>query len=120
HVRLQRTLAPGAAAELGLSLSPRRYRMRLEGEERYGYLDVAPSGAAALEWKASDAPGERVVATMPTVSLHNDAGRETRFIVEEAEWRDVALRPGRLLSFQDFRDLFSEEYLGADVQLANR
>src|SRR4029077_10900983 len=27
------------------------------------------------------------------------------------------LRAGQLLSFQDFRDLFSEEYIGADVRL---
>jgi len=30
----------------------------------------------------------------------------------------LALWPGRLLSFQEFRDLFSEEYLSSDVQLA--
>src|SRR6185503_10644861 len=28
------------------------------------------------------------------------------------------LRPGMLLSFQEFRDLFSEDYIGADVKLA--
>jgi class 3 adenylate cyclase len=28
------------------------------------------------------------------------------------------LRPSQLLSFQDFRDLFTEEYLGSDVQLS--
>src|SRR5699024_7043552 len=30
---------------------------------------------------------------------------------------DHALRAGQLLSFQDFRDLFSEDYIGADVRL---
>ena len=31
---------------------------------------------------------------------------------------DGKLRPGMLLSFQEFRDLFSEDYIGADVKLA--
>ena len=54
----------------------------------------------------------------PRIILTNDRDADTRFVVEDAQWGDVALRPGRLLSFQEFRDLFSEEYLGADVQLA--
>ena len=38
-------------------------------------------------------------------------------MIEEATWSDHALRAGQLLSFQDFRDLFSEEYISADVRL---
>src|SRR5262249_50266029 len=43
---------------------------------------------------------------------------EEMFTVQEAKWSDHALRAGQLLSFQEFRDLFSEEYIGADVKLA--
>ncbi len=118
HVRVQRALAPGASVEITPALEPRRYRLRLHGEERYGYLDVGASGEAELEWKASDAPVERPAVATSRLTLTNDRADETRFVVEEAAWSDVALRPGRLLSFQEFRDLFSEEYLGADVQLA--
>jgi class 3 adenylate cyclase len=117
HVRIQRALAPGASVEVAPALEPRRYRLRLHGEEAYGYLDVG-SGGSVLEWKATDAPIERPAAPSPKLVLTNDRGEDTRFILEEAQWSDVALRPGRLLSFQEFRDLFSEEYLGADVQLA--
>jgi class 3 adenylate cyclase len=118
-VRVQHTIPAGERVEVAPTLEPRRYRLRLEGEERYGYLDVG-SGAAvpSVEWKASDAPLDRPAATAPRLVLTNDLDRQARFVVEEAQWSDVALRPGRLLSFQEFRDLFSEEYLGADVQLA--
>src|SRR5690606_35318960 len=40
------------------------------------------------------------------------------FMLERARWSDLALRPGDLLSLREFRDLFSADYLAADVQLA--
>ncbi len=118
HIRVQRAVAPGEVIEIAPVLSPRRYRARLHGEDRHGFLDVAASGEAALEWPASAGPISRAVAPGPTVRLHNDLERDAMFVIEEAQWSDVALRPGRLLSFPDFRDLFAEEYLGADVRLA--
>src|SRR6185503_7190593 len=57
-------------------------------------------------------------ATAQPLHLVNDTGEPTTFIVEASQWADTALRPGRLLSFQEFRDLFSEEYLGSEVQLS--
>ena len=118
HIRVQRALAPGEAVEVAPALAARRYRARLHGEERVGYLDVAPGGEGAIAWPASAGPISRAVAPAPTVRLHNDLEREAMFVIEDAQWSDVALRPGRLLSFQEFRDLFAEEYVGADVRLA--
>lgn len=118
HIRVQHAVPAGGALEVAPTLPPRRYRARVEGEERYGYLDVAPDGAAELAWRASDTPGERAVAAVPRLRLENDRPEDVLFVLEDAQWSDVALRPGRLLSFQDFRDLFSEEFLGADVRLA--
>jgi class 3 adenylate cyclase len=118
HIRVQRALAPGEAIEIAPALSPRRYRARLHGEERVGFLDVAAGGEPAIAWAASGGPITRTVSSAPTVRLENDLARETTFVIEDAQWSDVALRPGRLLSFQDFRDLFAEEYVGADVRLA--
>src|SRR5262249_47066246 len=57
-------------------------------------------------------------STMPTVRLFNDGSEPETFTIERATWSDDALRPGALLSFQEFRDLFSEDYIGADVKLA--
>jgi class 3 adenylate cyclase len=118
HIRVQRVLAPGEAIEVAPALVPRRYRARLHGEDRLGFLDVAAGGERLIAWPASGGPISRAVAPAPTVRLENDLDRETMFVIEDAQWSDVALRPGRLLSFQEFRDLFAEEYVGADVRLA--
>ena len=56
--------------------------------------------------------------TTPRVHFENDGTEPESFSIERATWSDDALRPGMLLSFQEFRDLFSEEYIGADVKLA--
>jgi class 3 adenylate cyclase len=95
-----------------------RYRIRIEREMRYAWLEVAAGGAATVEWPASAAPAVTAVAPGARLRLVNDTAAARTFIVETAAWLDLALRPGRLLSFQEFRDLFSEEYLGTDVQLA--
>jgi len=118
HVRVQLAVPPGGEVEVAPHLPPGRYRMRIEGEKRYGYLDVEPGEGETRTWRASDPPGELAVAGAPTLRLVNDASEPRTFVVEASQWTDVALRPGRLLSFQDFRDLYDQEYLGADVQLA--
>ena len=117
HIQVQRAVAPGDSAEVTLPETPGRYRVRLAGELRYGWIEVTPGAPGALEWRASGLPdGE--AAPGARVRLVNDGDEPRTFVVEVAAWLDLALRPGRLLSFQEFRDLFSEEYLGTDVQLA--
>ena len=118
HIQVQRAVAAGATAEVSLPERPGRYRLRLRGEKRYGWIEIAPGGEAALEWRASAPPGEATIAPGARARLVDDRDDEALFVVETAAWIDLALRPGRLLSFQDFRDLFSEEYLGEGVQLA--
>jgi class 3 adenylate cyclase len=54
----------------------------------------------------------------PLVRVKNDSTAEQLLTIERADWSADALRPGMLLSFQEFRDLFSEDYIGADVKLA--
>src|SRR5207244_7828822 len=60
-----------------------------------------------------------VVNAAPTAQFEmvNDTEEPLAFRIAEARWSDHALRAGQLLSFHDFRDLFSEEYIGADVRL---
>jgi class 3 adenylate cyclase len=118
HIRVQYTLAPGATVEVAPALAAGRYRLRLQGEERYGYLDVGTGTAEATEWRARADPAEHATGRAPALRFVNDAAEPRTFVVEAARWTDVALRPGRLLSFQEYRDLFSDEYLGADVQLS--
>lgn len=118
HIAVQWLVPPGERIELAPRLARRRYRTRVEGEERYGYLDVDDRGAEQVAWTATATPTTQAVAPAPRLALANDTAADALFVVEDGQWSDVALRPGRLLSFQEFRDLFSEEYLGADVQLA--
>ena len=118
HIRVQRAVQPGDTVEVAPGLRAGRYRLRLDGEEKYGYLDVDPAAPdARLAW----AVGEPIETTRsgprPRLVLANPGQATRTFIVEQAQWKDDALRPGHLLSFQEFRDLFTEEYVSADVQL---
>lgn len=119
HIRVQRTVPAGSVITTTPPLRPGRYRLRLAGEQRYGYLDVsAQAESRELEWRSNSELSEVTTGPSPTLRLCNDQESAVTFVVEVAQWGDLALRPGRVLSLQEFRDLFSEEYLGTDVQLA--
>ncbi len=121
HIRVQRALTPGKNAAIEVDLAPGRYRLRNRGASSpAGFLDVtaAGNGEAKVEWHASTPPGEHASTPHAALELVNDSSEPRTFILEQAKPADLALRPGRLLSHQEFRDLFSEEYLGADVRLS--
>lgn len=118
HVRVQLEVGPGAKLEVAPKLAPGRYRMRRRGAEGVGYLDISESASAErVRFHDED---EAVVQARPgaVLELNNGSDRRQLFVVENTQWSDYALRPGQLLSLRDFRDLFSEEYVAADVQLA--
>jgi class 3 adenylate cyclase len=123
HIRAQLVVAPGAAVMMTPTLRPGRYRMRRHGERRYGYLDVhadseaSPAVATVVPW--ASAAGE-VVRASPGVAIEilNPDPVERMFVLESSQWIDYALGPGQLLSLGDYRDLFSEDYVAADVHLA--
>lgn len=119
HIEVQLALGPGEVRRVSTRLVPGRHRLRLRGSKTEAFLDVAERGSEATELRfvASRGPEEARSGTSPTLVLENDRDEPTTFVVERARWSDTALRPGRLLSFQDFRDLFSDQFLAADVQL---
>lgn len=140
HIRVQQRLPAGESMDIAARLLPGRYRMRLRGEQAFRFLDVVarrPSSsgneargsdggrrrastiepAERLVWKASET-GDAACVIDPPVRLVNDTDEARMFILEHASWADVALRPSRLFTFQEFRDLFSEEYVAGDVQLS--
>jgi class 3 adenylate cyclase len=119
HIRVQRAVPAGDTAEVASRLAPGRYRLRLQGERRYGYLDVGEGEGdpAPITWRAGAAPADHASTPASALRLVNDTQAAQTFVVEAAQWSDLALRPGRLLSFPEFRGLFSEEYLGVGVQL---
>jgi len=116
HIRVQRTVAPGAQVALHPGLAPGRYTVWRDRDGGW-YLDVGEGGAQTVAW--AQHPAGTVVATSPdaTIELSNETGAPGTFRIERATWNDHALRAGHLLSFQEFRDLFSEDYIGADVRL---
>jgi len=117
HVRVQTTLAPGEKRTVRPPLPPGRYTMWANHRGGW-YLDAEAGGPDDVAWE--DHPEGTVVraSTQPAVTFDNDGSEPETFTIERATWSHDALRPGMLLSFQEFRDLFSEEYLGADVKLA--
>ncbi len=117
HIRLQRDLAPGQELTFSPYLEPGTYRLRLHGRTEYGFLDVVDGLDNQVTWKGS-AVTRLAVGREPELKVINDSDKPQRFIVEAARWSDHALRPGQLFSLQEYRDLFSEDYLSTDVQLA--
>lgn len=119
HIHMQQTLPAGASATVPLPLGPGRYRMRMRGEMTGVWLEVVDGAPAALAWSAGALPDDPAkLAPHGTLELLNRTDEPATFVVETAVWLELALRPGRLLSFQEFRDLFSDEYIGSGVQLA--
>ncbi|APR84109.1 Adenylate cyclase [Minicystis rosea] len=117
HVRVQLPVAPGERVELQPRLAPGRYRLRA-GKEPAFYLDIVEGGSTRPVRFGDHAPGAVVEAGSDAqVEIENGAADAKTFVIERATWSDDALRPGQLLGHQDFRDLFSEAYIGADVRL---
>jgi class 3 adenylate cyclase len=116
HIRVQHTVPPGGRVALHPQLAPGRYRVWRDRDGGW-YLDVGDDGADTVAWAPH--PAGTAIAATPRTSLElvNDAAEPGTFRVERATWSDHALRAGQLLSFQEFRDLFSEDYIAADVRL---
>jgi class 3 adenylate cyclase len=116
HIRVQRTLPPGARITVQPRLAAGRYTVRRDGDPGW-YLDIGDEGADAIAWAAH--PEGTVIAARQdaTIELANDRDVPAMITIAQATWSDHALRAGQILSLQEFRDLFSEEYIGADVRL---
>lgn len=116
HIRVQVDVPAGETLTITPNLAPGRYVVWRNHAGGW-YLDVGDDGATSVPWKLLP-EGEVVTAkTGAAIELTNDTDVPQQFQIEEATWSDHALRAGKLLSFQDFRDLFSADYIGADVRL---
>lgn len=116
HIRVQRLVPPGERIHVTPRLDPGRYRARESAGNSF-YLDIDDEGEAAVRWGVEPAKDVVKAQRAATLELVNDSDDERMFTVEQATWSDHALRPGQLFGFPEFRDLFSEEYIGADVRL---
>ena len=116
HIRVQHTVAPGGQVTVRPELAPGRYTVWRDHDGGW-YLDVGDGGAQTVAW-AHHPEGTAIPASpAAAIELVNDTTEPGTFTIERATWSDHALRAGQLLSFQEFRDLFSEQYIGADVRL---
>lgn len=130
HIQLQIVVPPKTERTLETSLRSGSYRLRCSSvagapaaarveDERATTLEVAAdANAREVRWTSNAPPRETRVGASPRFVLVNDGDADARFVVEGRSWSDEALRPERLLSFYEFRDLFSEAYIGSDVQLS--
>ncbi len=116
HIRVQHLVPAGSRIVVHPGLAPGRYLAQRD-QQRPWYLDIGEAGADTIAW--APRPAGAAVAATPraAVELVNDAAEPGTFRIARATWSDDALRAGQLLSFQDFRDLFSEDYIAADVRL---
>lgn len=121
HMLVNLRLDPGERRQVTLDLDAGRYQLRCRGDLDAATLDLRSDAGGdvadeALVWTPG-LNGTRLCPRSPSFELHNNTEHPRDFILERASWSDDALRPGDLLSLAEFRDLFSEDYLAADVQL---
>jgi len=116
HIRVQWTVKPGQSVSVRPHLAPGRYTVWRDHDGGW-FVDVDDTGADKVTW--ADHPEGTVIKATPAAMFEfaNDTAEPLPFTIERATWSDLALRAGKLLSFQEFRDLFSEDYIGADVRL---
>ncbi|MEO8843675.1 MAG: DUF5939 domain-containing protein [Kofleriaceae bacterium] len=117
HIRVMKLVAPGETTTLKPRLSPGRYVV-WSGRTGGWYLDVQDGAPPEITYE-DHAQGTVVKASPNPVVTYTNRGKQPEaFSIQCSTWSDDALRPGMLLSFQEFRDLFSEDYIGVDVKLA--
>jgi class 3 adenylate cyclase len=118
HIYVNLQLAAGERRSVSPIMPEGLYRMRHRGDEAPRLLELrAGVSDEPLTW-TSQSRGDELRGPNPTFELHNEGPTPLDFVVERAQWTDAAVRPGDLLSLREFRDIFSEDFLAQDVQLA--
>jgi class 3 adenylate cyclase len=118
HIFVQRLLAPRAELDLRASLPAGRYRLRTRGGREYTLLDVRDDATESeITWRGGMPASTVSVRPGALIKLQNSDERAALFVIESRDEDHVALRPADLFAMQDFRDLFSEEAIAADMQL---
>jgi class 3 adenylate cyclase len=122
HIKLAQRVAAESKRSVELALPRGTYRLRV-GSDRRGAIvrvedDAADGEGTPVAWTPSFADEIRDARSPLLLELDNPTDAEQTFIVEDTRWQADALQPARLFTFQSFLDLFSKEYIAADIQLA--
>jgi class 3 adenylate cyclase len=116
HIKVQQLLKPGQKLEISAELREGLHRARFAGDPREFKILVDakdPTAFADLN-RAGDLSK---VGPSARLRCENPLARESLFVVEELVWDNTALKPAQVLALPEFRDLFSEEHLNANVKL---
>jgi len=118
HIKLQKTVAPGTELSINSFLGYGRYRLRLGGKEVYNLLDVKDGAELSEVLWIDELSAKNIEANyFPKITLRNTSAEPRMFILEDNAADQQSLRPVDLLSFQNFRDLFTNESLASDIKL---
>ena len=118
HIKFQQVLEPGEERVISPGVSTGRYRLRILGSKDYQYLDIfSDSEKESIKWNPDEKETYKA-GLESNVILTNSSESQKTYIMEDVGWSDLALRPPKLFNYQQFRDLFSEEFLDARVHLS--
>lgn len=124
HIVYQQFLGAGESHSATIKLAEGRYRLRVNGESEYRWIDVTPKGQpATMAVKLSDDGldckdiklGEDQALS---IRVENNSSRQALIAIESIEWAQDTLSAGELVADQKFRDLFSAEILAPGVKMA--
>lgn len=117
HVVMQQILEPGASRDLAADLPPGAYRLRtLDPGTTADFLhDGGPLPGFAAD---GDGAGLDDPAPSGTIRLANRDGRERVLVLERRDWRSEALTARAVTGLQAFRDLFADQVLRPDEDVA--
>ncbi|WP_438026635.1 adenylate/guanylate cyclase domain-containing protein [Sorangium sp. So ce233] len=117
HIQVQQPLDPGERRAVATRLAPGRYRVRAIGDPRHRFLDVDARSPVREATLRADDKSAAVTGPSAVITLVNEGPERRTLVIEDVRWVDDALRPAALFGLQEFRDLFSFEYLAANVQI---
>lgn len=121
HIWLQQNINMAEKRALDIDLPTGRYRVRCKGAQRSRELIVHRAHALHhIECVNDSFLDEREpLRIAEDFKVHLEGWeKDLTVIIEEEKWSEVALKPGEVFYLQEFRDLFSEEYLSAGVMLS--
>ncbi|MCZ7643752.1 MAG: adenylate/guanylate cyclase domain-containing protein [Planctomycetota bacterium] len=125
HVWAQQRLPAGGTRTVDLELPPGRYTLRAMQTKHAREFDVLPGEAegtlsAGLSGSELRLSGPSVAGPRVKLELANTDGVEHLVRLEESRWTDSAATAALVTALQDFRDLFSREFLAPGEELALR
>lgn len=130
HIYFQKILQPKETYETSIDLPMGIYRMRSGSSKDFSILTIGNANLVLNTEDSLQLNGEEVIweSSKPLQNLHQ--GQENlklklinynqsplAFVIESREEDQYALRAGEILSFKEFRSLFSDEYIQVGVIL---